>query len=165
MNKRVLFLLPLVLLSSCGKDTPKVEVDYDPIGGFVHVNKATYKPLFEKEKNILTLFTIKGANYCSECLNVSLNDVEQYARDEHFNIYFYEFDVDKKNFISDYTELVEMMKVNNDNGLKELTYQDDIPVFDGLPCLMFSSRGYIGYNVTSNFVEQLKDTITVKKNS
>lgn len=165
MNKRIMFLLPMLMLSSCGTPMAKVEVDYDPIGGFVNVSKSTYMNLFNESKNILTLFTLKDISYCSDCLNISFSDVAQYAIDNHFNIYFYEFNTDDKNFLSDYVELVEMMKANNDNGLKELTYQNDLPVFDGLPCLMYSSQGYIGYNVTSNFVQQLKDTVVVKKNS
>ncbi|MCH5171956.1 MAG: hypothetical protein J1F31_03950 [Erysipelotrichales bacterium] len=169
MNKRILFLLPLVLLGSCGNNGTKIEVDYDDIGGFVSVvNVEDYMSIFNGSGNTLTIFAIKDANYCSECLNVSLSNTAQYAIDHHFIIYFYEFDLGNGHIeksIRDYNKLVEMMKVNNDNGLKELTYQDGVPVFDGLPCLMYSSKGYIGYNVTSNFIPQLKSTIVVKENS
>ena len=165
MNKKVLLLVPLMLISSCESKTPKIEIDYSNNGGFLYTDKEFYMKIFNEKKNILTIFNINGASSCNECLNISFSDVEQYALDEHFNIYFCEFDINDENFITDYIDIAEMMKVNNDNGLKDLTYQNDHPVFDGLPCLIYSYEGYIGYNVTRDFLKQIKDTITVKKNS
>ncbi len=162
MNKKSLLIISLLIFNSCQSRTPKIELEYSEIGGFIEINLESYRDIFYQPINILTIFTLRDASYCSECLNVSFADVEQYAIDNHFDIYFYEFDTENSNFISDYKELVNIMKTNNDIGLSELTYQDGLPVFSGLPCLLYSYKGYIGYNVKTDFVKQLKDTIVVK---
>lgn len=166
MNKKVLFMLPWLLISGCKtRDKDKVAVKYAENCGFIVTNKESYPQIFNTYENILTIFSIKDASYCASCINVSLSNVEQYTIDHHFNIYHYEFNLEEENWEQEYNDLVTLMNEKNDIGLSPLSYEDDLPIISDLPCLMFSSLGYIGYKVTTNFVEQLEDTIIVKKDS
>lgn len=166
MNKKLLVLLPFLLLGGCkSNDKDKVEVSFAENGGFLVTNKESYPDIFNNYENILTIFSIKNASYCSSCINVSLIDVEQYAIDNHFNIYHYEFNLEEKGWIEEYNTIAKLMKEKNDIGLSELTYENNLPLISDIPCLMFSSLGYIGYKVSTSFITQLEDTIIVKKSS
>ena len=163
-NRKALLFGLFILLTSCSNNKNKAVVAYSEKGGITLVSLEEYKTLFMSEENIVSLITLKDENFCSTCAGGSITDISQYAYEQHFTIYKLEFDInEEENFITDYTSLVEFMSEKNDNGLDPLSFNEDgIATIPVMPRLILSNSGYIGFNVSTNFVAKLKETIVVK---
>ncbi len=159
-NRKIatLFLLSFVLISCTNKK--KYPVKYYEIGGFYQVSVEEYRNYFDQKENTISFISIKDEENCATCYGGSLNELKQYATDNHFRVIHLDFDYESETFIDDYNALADYMAVKNQNGIQKVTkYQDDLPVITSLPCLIFSNDGYIGLNVSKDFLSILNEYV------
>lgn len=164
-RSRIIYLLfSLATITSCSSNK-LVKVSYNEVGGMRQVTLTQYKDLFETDENIISYLSLKGKDNCASCYGGTTSEIAQYASDNHFVIYHLVFDGSSETFIDDYNSLADLMAIKNaEYGIKKITdYKDGVPVIYSLPSLIWSNSGYIGFNVTKNFITTLKQNVITSK--